>query len=356
MSVSVGSGRNVAKYKLPVALFCYHSHFFRQEILRYDAAGARLGSNKKRKLTPEVETMAIQIKSEDSESQTETVSSNVSWRDEDEAVVKLPEVDPFIFGLFLKYVYTGYYPAAVDARPETARSIPHTTMSTQRDTPYTPARASMPPPASINSRQAPPDGQLPYLPVPASSTSTISLQESSHHIPIPPSVHAYLLSVQLGAPGFLNQALNHIYYGIGKHFVLGPSLVHYIWSNTLPHPFCSSSPLRKLILDVLIVHWSSTSTHILAKQPVLHRLWNEVLDMHRDLRHEFTMGLQGVRKVLQIQAYFVNSCMPNVPARKDAKGVEVQVETESTIDLSAAKTAATAAAKEQEAHNGQGKE
>lgn len=162
MSVTVGSGRNVAKYNLPVALFCYHSHFFRQETLRYDAVGARLGSNKKkRKLTPEVETTTVQIKNEDRESPAETVSSNNSWRNKDEAVVQLPEVDPSIFGLFLKYVYTGYYPAAVDARPETARSIPRTTMSTQPDIPYIPARASMPPPASINSRQAPPDGQLP---------------------------------------------------------------------------------------------------------------------------------------------------------------------------------------------------
>lgn len=78
--------------------------------------------------------------------------------------------------------------------------------------------------------------------------------------------------------------------------------------------------------------------------------------MHRDLRHEFTMGLQGVRKVLPVQAYFVNRCVPTVPVREDAKGVEVQVvETESTIDLSAAETAATATAKEQEDHNGQRK-
>jgi hypothetical protein len=347
----------MARYILPVALFCYHSHFFREEVLRYKAVRARLGSNKKRKSSPEEEAATVQVKAEDSESATETVSSGDQRRVEDGTVIKLPDVDPFIFGLFLKFVYTGYYPATVDARPEATRSVVHTTKSTRPDMAYTPARASMPPPANINSRQAPAGEPLPHISILPSENPTMSLQESINHVPVPPSVLAYLLSVQFGAPGFLNQAINHIYYGIGKHFVLGPTLVHYIWSNTLPHPFCSSSPLRKLVLDVMTVHWSSTSTHIVAKQPVLHRLWNQVLDLHRDLRHEFTMGLQGERKVLPVQAYFVDTCVPKPSAREAAKELEAQVvNTDSMGDLSAAMAAATAAAKEQEGASGQVKE
>jgi hypothetical protein len=307
VSVQVGSGRNTARYNLPAALFCYHSHLFRQEISHQKAVRAQLRANKKRKLSSDGET-STRIKAEDSESEMRTYSSDGGQCTEDDAVLKLLGVDPFIFGLFLKLVYTGYYPAAVDARPEATRPMAQVNKTLQPDTPYTPARASMPPPANINSQQGLPGGPLPYLPVLSSKISTISLEDSSHQVQIPPSVHAYMLSVQLGAPAFLNRAINHIYYGIGKHFILGPSLVHYIWSDTLPHPLCSPSPLRKLILDVMAVHWSSTTTHITAKQPVLHRLWNELLDLHRDLRHGFTMGLQGVRKVLPVQSYFMDTC------------------------------------------------
>jgi hypothetical protein len=163
-----------------------------------------------------------------------------------------------------------------------------------------------------------------------------------------------MLSVQLGAPAFLNQAINHIYYGIGKHFALGPVLIHYIWANTLPHPFCSSSPLRKLILDVMAVHWSSTTTHIIAKHPALHKLWNELLDVHCDLRHEFTMGLQGVRKVLPVEAYFVDTRVPNPPVREEPKEPAVQVFIAESMDnLPTANAVNTVTAKAQGDDNGQ---
>lgn len=330
MSVSVGSDSNVAIYKLSVALLCYHSQLIQQELSRYQTKRTELYSNKKRKHSHEDETTIGQIKVEESDRPAEPLSSNDSPYDISEPMVKLPDVDPYIFGLFLKYVFTGYYAATVDARPGKAPSYPHMTKSTQSEKSYSPARASMPPPASIASQPASTTMPLPDVPLFASNTSAFSLQQSSLHFPIPPSVHAYLLSVQLGAPGFLNQAINHIYYGIGKHFFLSPSLVHYIWSNTLPHPFCSSAPLRKLVLDVMAVHWSSTSTKIIAKQPTLHKLWNEVLDIHRDLRHEFTTGLQGARKVLPVQEYLVSTRVPYVLARKEtkdypAKESEVQV-------------------------------
>lgn len=347
MSVCVGTGRNIARFNLPVALLSYHSRFFQQEALRHEAVRVRNDSNKKRKLSPEAEISTVQIKVEDSKESNETISPDDSPNYSDEPVVKLPEVDPFIFGLFLKYIYTGYYSAAVDASLDKKSSIPRALHPRLPDMPYTPARASMPPPANINSQQAPEDRAQPYLPTVATTASTMSLQESIKHVRIPPSVHAFLLSVCLGAPGFLNQAINHIYYGIGKHFVLGPCLTHYIWSNTLPHPFCSSSPLRKLVLDVLAVHWSSTSSQIIAKQPVLHKMWNEVLDLHRDLRHEFTMGLQGGRKVLPVTAYFVDTGVSSVLARGKAEEVDSQIANSRSVAEPVA-SVDTATAKEQE--------
>lgn len=165
---------------------------------------ARLRANKKRKLSSDEETSITRMKAEDSESTMETGSSDDGQCTEDDAVVKLLSVGASIFGFFLKFVYTGYYPTAVDARPETTRPMAQVNKTTQPDTPYTPARASIPPPANINSQQAPPGGPLPYLPVLSSNISTTSLEDSSHHVQIPPSFHAYMLSVQLGASNFLN--------------------------------------------------------------------------------------------------------------------------------------------------------
>lgn len=147
MSVQVGSSRNGASYNLPAALFCYHSQLFRQDIAYYKKTRAQIHANKKRKIATEERISPAQITIEDSECVTQTASLDDTGRAEDAAVVRLPDVDPFVFGLFLKYLYTGYYPTAVDARPETTRSIGRVTNSAQLDTSYTSARASMPPPA-----------------------------------------------------------------------------------------------------------------------------------------------------------------------------------------------------------------
>ncbi|XPS73542.1 hypothetical protein M3J09_005687 [Ascochyta lentis] len=267
---------------------------------------------------------------------------------EEGTVIRLPEVDPAVFGLFLKYVYMGFYPATVDAQAGSPHSIPHTSKPTHYDSPYTPAKAAMPPPATINSRQALPGSHPRPSPTPNPNNpqifTTASIQDGSPHSLIPPSIHAYLLSVRLSAPGFLNQALNHIYYGIGKYFALTPDLVDYICTR-----MASTSTLRKLILDVLVVHWPSSSTHIVAKYPALNKRWNEVFDAHKDLRHGFTMGLQGSVKVLPVQAYFVSTAPSTVAKKEEVREREVEVvEVRNTqVDTSAAEAAAEAAAAEQ---------
>ncbi|KAJ4363237.1 hypothetical protein N0V95_001140 [Ascochyta clinopodiicola] len=264
VTVIVGSGARATTYNLPVALLCFHSCFFKNELLRYKKLRARAYGNKKRKASPQEESTIVKVEEVDEETDADV---SAQYEKPEETVIRLPDVDLTIFGLFLKYVYT-----------------------------------------------------------------------------VPPSVHAYLLSIRLSAPGFLNQALNHIYYGIGKYFTLTPSLVDYICSHTTP-----GSTLRKLVLDVLVVHWPSLSTHIIAKHAALNKYWNEVFDTHKDFRHAFTMGLQGSAKVLPVQGYFVSMAISAVATKEEAAEREVEiVEVRSVqVDTSAAEAAAEVAAAEQ---------
>ncbi|KAF1365395.1 hypothetical protein EJ07DRAFT_171308 [Lizonia empirigonia] len=310
ITVVVGSGTHALTYHLPIKLLCSQSHFFRSGILHYETVQAWLDSNKKRKLSVEDEQEVTEIKKEDDESDVQRIKMHES--NAQEMTMRLADVDPVIFGLFLRFIYTGFYPATVDALPEAIRSGPYTTKSTQHILTKTPARGAVPPPANNSLSQPPPAAQT--LPPTTSPPETHSPSTSSKPRPIPPSVHAYLLSIRLGAPGFMNQALNHIYYGMGKSFALTPSLIDYIWTHTSPTDrLLGPSPLRRLILDVLIVHWASSTTQIIAKHPALASVWNDVLDTHRELRHAFTMGLQGSKRVLVVEAYFVSTALLGVP-------------------------------------------
>mgnify|MGYP001940441958 CR=1 FL=1 len=85
-------------YNLPIALLCVHSIYFRNEIVRLNATRTENMANKKRKL------------SSDSESVLQEDTSD------EEMSIKLPDVDPTIFGLFLKFIYQGRYPPNVDAK------------------------------------------------------------------------------------------------------------------------------------------------------------------------------------------------------------------------------------------------
>jgi hypothetical protein len=295
VTVIVGSGPSKPSYNLPVALLSFHSHFFRKEILRLESAQARIGGNKKRKVSREDSDTVVEVKKEDGESEIEDVEGHKI--DVGEMVIKLPDVEPMVFGLFLKYMYTGFYPATVDAQSGGTYRLPHASTPVHHISPYTPAKAAMPPPANINHL---PNGRIPPSTYPTPKDSTP--QQPSTHTPIPPSIHAHLLSLRLAAPDFTNHTTSHIFHGIGKHFALTPNLVHYIWSHTNTFP---ASSLQKLILDVLVVHWPSTSSRIVAKQPVWRREWDEVFDEFRELRCAVMVGLQGGVVVQGVQAYFV---------------------------------------------------
>lgn len=308
-------------------------------------------------------------------------------------IIEFSDVDPVIFGLFLRFIYTGFYPSTVDARPpqmhtHTPSPTPTTTNSTSPYVSSAPQTAPLPPyaqpalppcqpvPFHLASRQektqqlfhiltAPKGSQdvapapAPVIAPPVAPTAAPSLDTF-----IPPSIHAYLLAHRLASPAFMNNTITHLYHAIGRDFALTPYLVDWVWkrtgveeymyancprsrvevqrgegevgaavttgdstrmtppmTSTLPRPHSSSAPLssptghvatppfhpfsalRKLLLDILIQHWPSQASHIIARNQ--GDAWNRVFDAHVELRREMMMGLQGGVKVLGVEGYFV---------------------------------------------------
>ena len=100
-------------------------------------------ASKKRKLSTSSNDVVV-VKEEDGErAEEEDTKENTT---DEEKVIRLPDVDPAIFGLFLKFIYKDSYPSNVDARiltnnanlyPRTASAnrtvpVPATTVATQQ--------------------------------------------------------------------------------------------------------------------------------------------------------------------------------------------------------------------------------
>jgi hypothetical protein len=262
VTLAVGSAASRVHYTLPVKLLSTHSVFFTIEIKRLLRSSAV--ANKKRKVSPVPG-------SDDTTTTTAAVTATVAVEGEvhelapREPDIDLPDMDPFIFGMFLTYMYTGAYP--------------------NLDSPH----ASKP-------RDA-----------------------------ITPSIHAWLLAHRLGATPFMNYAMRHIHHGLGRFFTLTPDLMEYIWANTAtavlaatgPVPALSAldvlytasdinpSPLRRFVFDVLSVYWTAPVSLILAKAPAMDASWGLVFDAHPDLRRHFIMGLQNGGRVGQVHEYLV---------------------------------------------------
>ncbi|KAF2872164.1 hypothetical protein BDV95DRAFT_667972 [Massariosphaeria phaeospora] len=288
MTLHIGPSPSTYVYTLPRTLLSIHSNYFRAEIARISAA------------TPSTTTDQL----------------------------ALPDVSPHIFGLFLKFIYQGAYPAHVDT-------------------------------ASISASV--PDAAAPIL--------------------LPASVLAWILGSRLEAHSFQNHALVHIYTSLGKHIHITPALMRYVWDATRHQPGCA---LRRLFLDMLVVCWSlnpnqnpnpyanansypasgpasaqkspftitpgayvpappSTNTklkkekhqpsppspallapdtssspvphmhmhmaaRIVAKgTPQLNDAWNALFDQNRDLTREFIFLLQGGHQLASVQCYFTSS-------------------------------------------------
>ncbi|KAJ4310849.1 hypothetical protein N0V94_008253, partial [Neodidymelliopsis sp. IMI 364377] len=122
VTVIVGSGPSTASYNLPVALLSFHSHFFRKEVLRLESIRARIGGNKKRKVSREDSDTVVEVKKENDESAIEDVAGHKM--DVGEIVIRLSDAEPIIFGLFLKYMYMGFYPVTVDAPVGGGHALP----------------------------------------------------------------------------------------------------------------------------------------------------------------------------------------------------------------------------------------
>jgi hypothetical protein len=328
-------------YTLPVALLCVHSFYLGKEI-----AGLTTAS-KKRKLSPlregeEVEAKVVVEAKDKNKDEKHTGEKSIKEdKVNEERVIRLTDVDPAIFGLFLKFIYKDSYPPNVDARTPTNhyhhRSLTPVPKPTTSGTGT--ATALRQPSSNISSTNSnghiqatPPLSHMPILmPQPPSPQDMNQIEF------IPPSVHAWLLGQRLGALPFMNHAVSRIYAGIGVYFALTPSLMDYVWKETSPSPTITSSssdssfrsapsataktvltpsPLRKLLLDVLVTHWSrhhpsnpnAVVVRSLSVSPnfsaPLKVAWDRLFDEHTDLRNEFIYGLQGGVQLMPANAYF----------------------------------------------------
>ncbi|CAN9100802.1 unnamed protein product [Alternaria alternata] len=316
VTVIVGQHSLYCTYTLPVALLCVHSFYLGKEI-----AGLTM-VNKKRKLSPsregeEVEAkVVVEAKDKNKDEKPTEEKSVKEDKINEERVIRLTDVDPAIFGLFLKFIYKDSYPPNVDARTSTTH-YPHrsltavpksTTLGSETATALRQPSSKISPANSDGRIQAtPPLSHMPALMPPPPSPQDMNQIEF-----IPPSVHAWLLGQRLGALPFMNHAISRIYAGIGVYFALTPSLLDYLRQRMSSPP----PPLRKLLLDVLVTHWSrhhpsnpnAVVVRSLSVSPnfsaPLKVAWDRLFDEHTDLRNEFIYGLQGGVQLMPANAYF----------------------------------------------------
>ena len=286
-------------------------------------------ASKKRKHSTSDDDVVV-IKEEDGElAKEEDTKENT---DNEEKTIRLPDVDPAIFGLFLKFIYKDSYPSNVDARtlPNHAPIYPRTA-SANRTVPV-PATTVAPqqPPTQMPSHFQP---NYPLTPAQTPTRTTMPPPPIPHNItspqPIPPSIPAWLLAQRLGALSFLNHTIQHIYSGIGRHFALTPTLIDHVWRETTPSSSPTSivltpSPLRNLLLHTLTSYWSQPGPQqnpnaiILRSLSVSHGqghfsrglkdAWDTLFNEHEDLRNEFIHGLQaGPGQLGVVGAYFATS-------------------------------------------------
>ncbi|KAI4959006.1 hypothetical protein J4E86_002726 [Alternaria arbusti] len=353
--IIVGQYPSSRTYNLPVALLCVHSIYFRDQIARINATVLKdHTASKKRKLSTSNDDVVV-IKEENGElAKEEHTKENTG---NEEKTIRLPDVDPAIFGLFLKFIYKDSYPSNVDARtpsnnanlyPRTASanrtvSVPATTVAPQQLTPQMPSHFQ--PNHPLTHAQTPTRTTMPPPPIPHNITSPQ---------PIPPSIHAWLLAQRLGALSFMNHTIQHIYSGIGRHFALTPTLIDHVWRETTPSSspistILTPSPLRNLLLHTLTSYWSQPGPQqnpnaiILRSLSVSHEqghfstglkdAWDRLFNEHEDLRSEFIHGLQaGPGQLGAVGAYFASSAPAPVAVgvmgdkREAVKGKEKEKE------------------------------
>lgn len=264
-----------------------------------------------------------------------------------EESLRLDGVDPAIFGIFLKYMYA--HPSPQGAKVHTS-----TVTGTSRPAPLNGSQSS-----SVVSN----DANLPTQPgpnVPSLPPVPVLLQQPES---VPSPINGWLLAQQLGAVGFMNQTIANIYYSVGRSFTLTPNLIDYVWAHTTPIlrtpesdskpnpagfvspplskmpltssrsavtqetlprfcPILNPSPLRRLLIDLLIIFWSSQTTRIVARSPNYQQAWNVLFDKRPDLRRNFIFGLQGPAKVMPVQGYFASEAAASLTEEGGANAAE----------------------------------
>lgn len=231
-------------------------------------------------------------------------SSTASSAKASEPIIELPQIEAKVFELFLKFAYMGYYPFEIDAL------LPDQQMSNnlpRRSSPYPPVQArdlGKIEGSVITSRADSTTKASSNIPPATASPTVNSLTQFST---ISPSISAWLFAMSIGAFRFANHAMLHIHSGIGSYFQLTPHLIHFIWQHTPQH-----SILRRLIIDVLLVHWtgSSSTTQCINRHPALNQHWMRLFDSHADLKSFFVLGLGSRKEVMAPEAYFVYPQMP----------------------------------------------
>ncbi|KAI4703849.1 hypothetical protein J4E89_009818 [Alternaria sp. Ai002NY15] len=330
ITVIVGQHPSSRTYTLPVALLCVHSIYFRDQITRINATVLKdHTASKKRKLSTPDDDVVV-VKEEDGELAKEE-DTEENTRNEGN-IIRLPDVDPAIFGLFLKFIYKDSYPSNVDARPLPTNAHPYPRTVSANRVASVPATTVAPQQAST---QMPPHFQPSRLAthVPNPAPTSMPPPPIPHNItspqPIPPSIHAWLLAQRLGALSFMNHTIQHIYSGIGRHFALTPTLIDHVWRETTPSSSPTStvltpSPVRNLLLHILTSYWSQPGPQqnpnaiILRSLSVSHGqghfstglkdAWDRLFNEHEDLRNEFIHGLQaGQGQLGVVGAYFATS-------------------------------------------------
>jgi hypothetical protein len=105
--VTVGQHPSSRSYTLPIALLSVHSIYFRDHIARINATELKdHTASKKRKLASfnddgNAEENEVVVKEEDNKhTEKDAMKEN---KEEEEKIIRLPTVDPAIFGLFLKF-------------------------------------------------------------------------------------------------------------------------------------------------------------------------------------------------------------------------------------------------------------
>ncbi|KAF2852229.1 hypothetical protein T440DRAFT_526738 [Plenodomus tracheiphilus IPT5] len=291
IKVIVGSGPAEAFYMLPIALLANHSLECRRQInhmVRSANVTPSLHNNKKRKW----ETNP----SDDEE--TGTYGSNDRVQDpsvegeKTEILLRFSDIDPTIFGLFVKFMYQGSYPVSVDARQNT-NSTPHTrgNVVVAPPNPSSPKTAT-PQHTQTDTASSPSTPTATYVQFHDDITRSLSIT--------PPSIHAWLLASRLLAIPFLNHTMQNIFSGIGPRFALTPLLFFSVWAQTDHMP---DSALRKILMDVLITHWHGgpSHNHVVARAG-REDMWESVFNVFGDIRKGLLFG--KVEAPLVVGRYF----------------------------------------------------